>query len=173
MDSASAAHLDGNIYGDLDRVAGSSLLVHRLSPPKDGRVFVPAKTRPDVGEEALKAVLAGISAIVAVGAMAVAASVPALAGAAGQFTVPLAAFMGALVLVGIVYWLAYSSRETDTTTTLILAGVAAGLGALYALDATGLVDMGPVLQAMRDLGGYLADRYLSDDFWTIKAAENL
>jgi hypothetical protein len=58
--------------------------------------------------------------------MALLATLPALAGAAGQFTIPAAAFLGAMALVGIVYWLAYSSRDTDSTTTLILAGVAAG-----------------------------------------------
>ncbi len=42
------------------------------------------------------------------------------------FTVPAAAFLGALILVGVVYWLAYNRPISAPTTTLILAGVAAG-----------------------------------------------
>jgi len=41
----------------------------------------------------------------------------------GLFVVPLAAFMGAVLTVGVVYLLAYS-HNTESTTTLILAGVA-------------------------------------------------
>lgn len=43
-----------------------------------------------------------------------------------MFSVPAAAFLGALALVGVVYWLAYTGPSSAPTTTLILAGIAAG-----------------------------------------------
>ncbi len=57
----------------------------------------------------------------AVGAMAL----PRPAGLLGLYIVPAAAFVGALLTVGIVYLLAYTGNAPPTT-TLILAGVAVG-----------------------------------------------
>ncbi len=69
--------------------------------------------------------LIGAASGAGLGAVAAMAVLP-MDSLASKFTVPAAAFLGALVLVGVVYWLAYAGSSSSPTTTLILAGVAAG-----------------------------------------------
>lgn len=68
--------------------------------------------------------LIGVSSGAGLGAVA-AMALPRPAGLVGLFVVPAAAFLGALITVGIVYLLAYTGNATPNT-TLILAGVAVG-----------------------------------------------
>jgi iron complex transport system permease protein len=68
--------------------------------------------------------LIGVASGAGLGAVA-AMSAPALASSLGLFTVPAAAFLGALITVALVYFLARTGGGLPTT-TLILAGVAVG-----------------------------------------------
>jgi iron complex transport system permease protein len=68
--------------------------------------------------------LIGVASGAGLGAVA-AMALPRPAGLLGLYTVPAAAFIGALLTVGIVYLLAYTGHATPNT-TLILAGVAVG-----------------------------------------------
>jgi iron complex transport system permease protein len=68
--------------------------------------------------------LIGVASGAGLGAVAMMA-IPRPAGLLGLYAVPAAAFVGALLTVGIVYTLAYTGNATPNT-TLILAGVAVG-----------------------------------------------
>ncbi len=69
---------------------------------------------------------AGLGATVAIGALHAFDSVSAVGGPGTPLAVPAAAFIGALVAVGLTYLLGASSGRYRTPATLILAGVAIG-----------------------------------------------
>jgi iron complex transport system permease protein len=69
---------------------------------------------------------AGLGATIAIGALHAFDSVSAVGGPGTPLAVPVAAFVGALVAVGLTYLLGASSGRYRTPATLILAGVAVG-----------------------------------------------